>query len=43
MDAAPFAFDNSKPTILKRSKLKSIIKRYGGRKKTKEKENEKKR
>ncbi len=42
MDGGPFAFDNSKPTILKGSKLKSIIKQRAGRKKKKEKEDEKK-
>jgi hypothetical protein len=44
MKADPFEFDNSEPTILKRSSLEDVIKQYGGRKKKAEKaeENEKK-
>jgi hypothetical protein len=31
MNGGPFKFDNSEPTILKRSALEKMIKRFGGR------------
>ncbi len=37
MKADPFEFDDSTPTILKRSELEKFIKRQGGRKKKPEK------
>jgi hypothetical protein len=38
MDGGPFEFDNSEPTILKRSELEKVMNRFGGRKEKAERE-----
>jgi hypothetical protein len=32
MEAEPFAFDNSQPTVLKADDLEKMVKQFGGRK-----------